>query len=124
MESTTNYFDFIKEKGRPLSEINPGSDEIALTIDNALNGLELLKTSHVEILGGDIFSEDNGELIYAYQLWGEEYHYLNWSCDRLNSESKDDYLKRSYDIAKQAIIKASKVAEKLNKKCYIVFVTE
>ncbi|MBV4360606.1 hypothetical protein [Pinibacter aurantiacus] len=60
-----------------MSEINPGSDEVALTVDDAFYALELLKKKHTEILGGDIFSEDNGQLIYAYQLWGPEYHYLN-----------------------------------------------
>lgn len=124
MENTLNYLNFIKEKGRPVSEINPGSDEMALAVDDASQAIELLKNSQTIILGGDILSEDNGELIYAYQLWGEEYHYLNWYCDRMGNESKDDYLKRSYDIAREGVINASNTAERFNKKCYIVFVIE
>ncbi len=124
MKSVSTYLDFLKEKGRPLSEINPGSDEIALVLEDAIRALELIKESAEIIVGGDILSEENNELIYAYQLWGEEYHYLNWCCDRGNNESKESYLKRSYDVAKESIANANKAAEKLKKKCYIVFVTE
>lgn len=124
MENTLSYLNFIKEKGRPLSEINPGSDEIALAVDDALQAIELLKDNQTAILGGDILSEDSGELIYAYQLWGEEYHYLNWYCDRIDNESEDDYLRRSYILAKEGIANAHTTAEKLKKKCYIIFVTE
>ncbi|MBX3044832.1 MAG: hypothetical protein KF896_14060 [Ignavibacteriae bacterium] len=125
MKSMLIYLNFLKEKGIPLSEINPGSDEIALSVSDALQGLELLRDSQVAILGGDILSEANNELIYAYQLWGEEYLYLSWCIDHKNKyESKEDYLKRSYDLAKVSIYKAYEVAEKLKKKCYIVFVIE
>jgi len=124
MRSISTYLNFLTEKGRVLSEINPGSDEIALTIEDALQALELIRNSEEIILGGDILSEDNNELIYAYQLWGEQYHVLNWCCDRTSNESKEAYLKRSYDIAKESITNANKIAEKLKRKCYIVFVTE
>jgi hypothetical protein len=124
MGNTLSYLNFIKEKGRPLSEINPGSDEIALAVDDALQAIELLKDNQTAILGGDILSEDSGELVYAYQLWGEEYHSLNWYCDRIDNESEDGYLKRSYILAKEGITNAHAIAEKLKKKCYIVFVTE
>ena len=124
MKSIFNYLNFLKQKGKPLSEINPGSDEIALTVEDALQALELIKDSGEIILGGDILSEDNSELIYAYQLWGEEYHFLNWYCDRTSNEGKEAYLRRSYDMAKESINKANETAEKLKKKCYIVFVTE
>ena len=124
MENKLSYLNFIKEKGRSLSEINPGGDEIALAVDDALQAIELLKGSQMTILGGDILSEDNGELIYAYQLWGEEYHCLNWYCDREDNESKDEYAKRSYILAKEGVVNAYATAEKLKKKCYIVFVTE
>ena len=97
---------------------------MALTVEDALQALELIKDSEEIILGGDILSEENNELIYAYQLWGEEYHVLNWCCDRAANESEEAYLKRSYDIAKESITNANRTAEKLKKKCYIVFVTE
>jgi hypothetical protein len=122
MKSISDYLDFLKEKGRPLSEINPGSSEIALTVSDALQALELLKDSQTIILGGDILSEEDNELIYAYQLWGQEYHVLNWYLPTEDYEEKD-YLK-SYDLAREGITSANKVAEKFKKKCYIVFVTE
>jgi len=124
MKSISTYLDFLKEKGRPLSEINPGSDEVALTVIDALQALELLRDNQTAILGGDILSEENNELIYAYQLWGEEYQYLNWFCDKNDNENKADYLQRSYVLAREGIANANKTAEQLKKKCYIVFVTE
>jgi hypothetical protein len=122
MKSASNYLNFLKEKGKPLSEINPGSDEIALTVEDALKALELIKDSKEIILGGDILSEENNELIYAYQFWGEEYHCLNWYCNKANNESEESYLKRSYITAEESIINANKTACKLRKKCYIVFI--
>lgn len=123
-QSMKSYFNFIKENGKPLSEINPGSNEIALTVIDALQALDLLRDSQTVVLGGDVLSEKNDELIYAYQLWGDEYQYLNWYCDRIDNESKANYLQRSYELAREGITNANKTAEQLKKKCYIVFVTE
>lgn len=120
----TKYLDFLKEKGKPLSEINPGSDEVALTARDALQALELLRESQTIILGGDIVSEENNKLIYAYQLWGEAYHCLNWSFDRSESESPEENLEKSYLLAKKNISSAYKTAEQLKRKCYIVLVIE
>jgi hypothetical protein len=124
MKNISIYLNFLKEKGRPLSEINPGSDEIALTVNDALQALELLIDSQMAVLGGDILSEENNGLIYAYQLWGEEYQYLNWYCDKNDNESTEDYLQRSYMSAKEGITNANKTAEELKKKCYIIFVID
>lgn len=124
MTDLHSYLSFIKEKGRPLLEINPGSDEMALTVMDALFGIELLKNKHDPILGGDVLSEDAEGLIYAYQLWGTEYHYLNWYCEKLGNEDEEEFAERSYDIAKESIINASRIAEKLNKKCFIVLVAK
>lgn len=122
MSSISEYINFIGKKGRALSEINPGSDEVALTVDDALLALELLRNGQTIILGGDILSEENNGLTYAYQLWGEEYIYLNWYCDKINNESEGEYLQRSYEVAKTGISNANEVAEQLEKKCLIVFV--
>ncbi len=125
MKQISIYLNFIREKGRPLSEINPGSDEIALTVNDALYALDLLDGNQIAVLGGDILSEkENGELIYAYQLWGDgqEYHCLNWSCSKIDSENQEDYTKRSYVIAKESIKTANDIAKRLGKKCYIVIV--
>ena len=52
MKSISTYLDFLKEKERPLSEINPGSSEVALAVNDALEALELLCVSQTFILGG------------------------------------------------------------------------
>jgi len=124
MKTSFTYFDFIKEKGRPLTEINPGSDELALTVEDALDGLRLLQDSKKAILGGDIFSQRDDKLIYAYKLWGEQYIYLNWYCDKMDNESQSDYLLRSYTTAKDSVIRAYEIAKKLKHDCYVVFVIE
>ena len=118
----TSYLKLLREKGRPLSEINPGSDEMALTLEDALLALEKLKDSQTAILGGDVLTEESGRLIYAYQLWGDEYIYLNWYCERIPNEGQIDYSERSYFTAKESILNARKVSVNFNKKCYIVLV--
>lgn len=124
MKSISTYLDFLKEKGKQLPEIHHGSDQIVLTVSDALQSIELLRSSRIAIHGGDIFSKENNEFIIAYQLWGERYLYLNWYCDQFDNESREDYLQRSYILAKEGITNASKTAEKLKKECYILLVTE
>lgn len=91
MNKFFNYRDFLKTYGHPLSNINPGSDEIALNIHDALLAIEFLKEAQVAILGGDILSDESGKLTYTYE---------NWYCEKLNNESNDEYLTRSYLITK------------------------
>jgi hypothetical protein len=117
------YITFIKQNGRPLSQINPGSREFALTVNDALQALEYLKDGKTVISGGDILSEDNdNNLNYAMYIWGTEYHYLNWFCKRADDESDEEYANRSYETAKISIMKANEVAKRLNKVCLIVIV--
>jgi hypothetical protein len=122
MTTVATYFNFIKEKGKPLGEINPGSNEYALEVDDALQAIELLKESQMPILGGDILSNKSGSLIYAYQFWGSQYHSLNWYCEMTDGETKEGFCSRSYYIAKEAIDNASKIAKRLGEKCYITLV--
>ena len=122
MTVVSEYLDFVKSQGRPLTEINPGSDEIAISADEALEAIEILKGNELPILGGDVLSTDSGKLTYAHQLWGSEYHYLNWYCDELDNESKAEWSKRSCEVAKKAINEAVAVSQKLGKDCLIVLV--
>ena len=124
MKKKSNYLIFLEKKGISLSIINPGSEEKALLIEDSLQVINLLKDEKIAILGGDILSEINGKLIYAYQLWGSEYISLNWYCDEIPNENRDTYLNRSYEIAKKTIIEVNAIADNLNKKCYVVLVTE
>ena len=114
---------FLNQKGRALS-VDYQSEEKALSIEDALRAIELLSEEKIAIYGGDILTEADGELVYAHDIWGKEYHYLNWYCDKLDDEERADYLQRSYDKAKEGIMEARKVADRLGKKCYIVLVTE
>ena len=122
MNKISTYLNFIKARGRILSEINPESNEIALIANDALSAITLLNELQVVILGGDILCDDSGKLIYAYQYWGSKYISLNWYCDRSLNESDLDYQNRSYNIAKEAINTAISVAMQLSKNCYVVIV--
>lgn len=119
----SEYINFIKSKGISLVEINPDSDEYAINAKEALEAIEMIKDLEVPILGGDILSTQSGNLIYAYQLWGAEYHYLNWYCDKISGESKLEFSIRSYEVAKKAINTAIKVSNELDRDCLIVLVT-
>ena len=117
------FLGFLNEKGRPLSA-DYESEEKALSVEDALQAIELLEEEKIAIYGGDILTEADGELVYAHDILGKEYYYLNWYCDKLEDEDRADYLQRSYDKAKEGIMEAKKAAERLSKKCYIVLVTE
>ena len=117
------YLGFLNQNGRALST-DYQSEEKALSVEDALQAIELLSEEEIVIYGGDILTEADGELVYAHDILGKEYYYLNWYCDKLEDEDRADYLQRSYDKAKEGIMEAKKAAERLSKKCYIVLVTE
>lgn len=114
---------FMRHNGREMSEINEGSDEIALPIDRAFEVLQIAEQHSIPIIGGDIITETKqGMMAYAYTIWGTGYHYLNWSCDKTILEQNEEYCKRSHELAREMILEACLVSTKLNYKCYIVFV--
>ena len=117
------FLGFLNQKGRALS-VDYQSEEKALSVDDALQAIELLSEEKIVIYGGDILTEADGELVYAHDIWGKEFQYLNWYCDKSEDEDRADYLQRSYDKAKEGIMEARKVADRWGKKCYIVLVTE
>lgn len=117
------YLQFIRSKGKPLSEINPGSDEYALKPEDAFEALNILAEYEIPVAGGDILSISNtGKLIYAYNLWGQEYHYLDWYCNNDRNETSSEYSKRSILLSREKINEAVTKAKELNKDCYIVLV--
>lgn len=91
MNNLSNYMLFLQEHGRSLSEINPGSDEIALQIDDALQAIELLQEANTAILGGDVLTNESGTLVYTYE---------NWYCDKLSNDTQEKYRIKSYTTAK------------------------
>ncbi len=90
MDCLVNFQKFLKECGRSLSEINPGSEEYALKMVDTVYAIELLKEAQLPIVGGDILSNESGKLSYAY---------LNWYCQKNENESMNVYANRSYEVA-------------------------
>ena len=43
MNKLSDYTHLLEKRGRPLSEINPGSDETALKLEDALQAIEFLR---------------------------------------------------------------------------------
>jgi Immunity protein 40 len=85
---------FLHSEGKPLAEINPGSEEQALKPVAALQALELLAGSDVAILGGDVLSESSGKLAYTYK---------NCYCERLPGENASVFADRSRSVARQFV---------------------
>ena len=90
MLKTEIFLRFVSSEGRKLSEINPGSDEVALVPSKAIDALNLLKGSQVAVLGGDVLSDSSGRLAYIYE---------NWYCEQLPGESPLAFALRSQSIA-------------------------
>ncbi len=105
-----------------MSNINPGSEEYALSFYDVLTAIDILQNSQSTILGGDIMSEYNNELIYAYQLWGSEYHTLNWAFQKKDDDASC-YMK-SIQLAIDSIKIANAIADRLKKKSYFVLIVE
>ncbi len=110
MSRLSKFLSFVEEKGRPLSEINPGSDEIALKINDAFHTINLLQEIRIPILGGDVLSDESGKLIYTYE---------NWYTERKDRESNEDYTNRSYEDAREYI---KGVEKRSGKNRYVVIV--
>lgn len=122
MSDLKDYFDFIKSKGHSLISINPGSDEYALSIKDSLKAIKILQLAKTPILGGDVLTCNSSGLIYVHQSWGPEYHCLNWYCEKSKDETQEQYRKKSFDSAINAIQQAANIAERLKRDCFIVLV--
>jgi len=104
------FTEFLSSEGRSLSEINPGSNEVALAPSNALRAIDLLSGSQVAILGGDLLSDKSGKLAYSYE---------NWYCDKKPSENPIGFVNRSQAIAREFI---GKLMERDDNNIYVVLV--
>lgn len=120
----TEYQEFISEVGRPLASINPGSKEFALSLEDSKKAIAIMKKDELPILGGDVMTEKNGELTYAYQSWGMKYHSLDWYTNKNSGESIEEYTQRSYQKALDSIMEAEEVSNKLKETCLIVLVVD
>jgi hypothetical protein len=78
------------QQGVRLSPINPGSREIALPRDVALQTVAALRGVGVVVLGGDALTIVDGLL---------EYSGNNWHCNKREGEDLAEYAARSLDDA-------------------------
>ena len=104
------FVHFVSCEGRKLSEINSGSDEVALKPSVAIRALELLAGSQVAILGGDVLSDSSGKLAYVYE---------NWYCEQLPGESPFAFVRRSHSVAHEFI---TRLVERNNPNLFVVLV--
>lgn len=88
------YANFIQKKGRSMSEINPGSNEWALKIDDALEAIELLKDTAIVILGGDVIFEEKGKLSFGSE---------SWHVDKKKNENQQEFTTRSHEESKKYV---------------------
>lgn len=78
------------QQGVRLSLINPGSREIALPWNVALQTVAALRGGDVAVLGGDALTTVNGRLEYT----GD-----NWHCAKREGEDSAAFAARSLDAA-------------------------
>jgi hypothetical protein len=82
--------ELIKKRGVPLSQWNPGSEEVAFDKEASLKVLEMLESSSIAVLGGDVVCIMQNQLKYVY---------APWECKRNIGELPLEYAKRSRDMA-------------------------
>lgn len=88
--------DLFRERGIPLRQWNPGSEEVAFDREASLKVLEALGGSEIAVLGGDVVRLIQGRLKYVHQ---------DWTCNRSAGESPRDYVNRSQLVACEYIRK-------------------
>src|SRR6266508_2570448 len=93
----------LHSEGKPLAQINPGSQELALKPAAALKALGLLARTEVAILGGDVLSESSGKLEYTHE---------NWYCERLLGETATAFAHRSRAVAHRFVDELIRQGEK------------
>jgi hypothetical protein len=107
------FADFLKAVGRPMSEINPGSDEVAFPLSHVAEVIALLENHSIAILGGDLITEDEtGKLRYANG---------SWSCTRKEGEASEEYRSRGYKAARDYL---HKMAVLHPRNAYLVLVSD
>lgn len=78
--------------GRPLEDV--GVRNWALTQEDALAALTKFARIGIAVLGGDVYSVNNGVV---------ESNYDNWYCNRNDDESDSAYVERSIAAARNYI---------------------
>ena len=84
MKPDAEYRKLIEAKGISLQ--SPGLTEVALSRDDAILAVDLLRTASIPILGGDV---------YFKKPTGIELAYANWFSEPLAGESRERFVTRS-----------------------------
>lgn len=92
MTSGAEYRKLIEAKGISLQTL--GQSEVALSRDDAILAVDLLKSSSIPILGGDVYFKRTTGITLAY---------ANWHSDPAAGESRDEFAIRSGLEAKNYI---------------------
>jgi hypothetical protein len=78
-----------------ISLADQGINNFVFSKENALTLLDELKREGIGVLGGDV-----------YVLSGQQYKpsYDNWCCDRWSQESREDFVARSINKAREYVV--------------------
>jgi hypothetical protein len=109
MSDLDKFLHFITVVGRKLSEINPGSDEVALKPFMAIEALDLVSGTNIAVLGGDVLSDASGRLACTYD---------NFYCNQLLNVNCMEFARRSHAIARESI---NKIEKKETTQIYLLF---
>jgi hypothetical protein len=84
MTPEIEYRALLESRGIPLRSL--GIAETALSRDDAILAVSLLRSASIPILGGDV---------YFKKATGIESAYANWHSDQMNGEDRDSFVTRS-----------------------------
>jgi hypothetical protein len=92
MNRLSAFRDFVSYRGVSLELL--GLSERALSREDAMRAVELVRNAGVPILGGDVYVDQNGEVASAY---------ANWYVERGERESEKAFAARSYSESRAYI---------------------
>lgn len=84
MNPETEYRSLLESRGIPLQSL--GVAETALSRDDAVLAVSLLRSASIPILGGDV---------YFQNVTGIKPAYANWHSDPVDGENRDCFVTRS-----------------------------
>ena len=104
-----NLFKYINEEDfefRRMSEVWPGSSQIAFNIEDAFKVLDILRAEDIVLFGVELISEENNILDHAFNIWGFKCYPTDWWYDvRSKDTPKVGCFKKLYAKAKKVILK-------------------
>ncbi len=80
----TEYATFVQQRGRSLAPA--GVNSFGFDRNAAIEALQIIRRSSMAVLGGDVYSADNGSLRLTYD---------SWATDRKPAESFEEFQVRS-----------------------------